>query len=42
MPIGFADTMIGAHALSLKATLVTNNLKHFQKVKGLALENWIE
>ena len=41
-PIGFADTMIGAHALSLKATLVTNNLKHFQKVKGLALENWIE
>ena len=41
-PIGFADTMIGAHALSLKATLVTNNLQHFQKVKGLALENWIE
>ena len=40
-PIGFADTMISAHALSLKATLVSNNLKHFQKVKGLALENWI-
>ena len=41
-PIVFADTMISAHALSLKATLVSNNLKHFQKVKGLALENWIE
>lgn len=40
-PIGFADTMIGAHALSLKATLITNNLKHFQKVKGLSVENWI-
>ncbi len=40
-PIGFADTMIGAHALSLKATLITNNLKHFQNVKGLSVENWI-
>jgi tRNA(fMet)-specific endonuclease VapC len=40
-PIGFADTMIGAHALALKAALVTNNQKHFQNVKGLALENWI-
>ena len=40
-PIGFADTMIGAHALALKAALVTNNQKHFQNVRGLALENWI-
>lgn len=40
-PIGFADTMIGAHALALKAALVTNNLKHFQNVRGLTLENWI-
>lgn len=40
-PIGFADTMIGAHAIALKAALVTNNLKHFQNVKGLTLENWI-
>lgn len=40
-PIGFADTMIAAHALALKAALVTNNQKHFQNVKGLALENWI-
>jgi tRNA(fMet)-specific endonuclease VapC len=40
-PIGFADTMIGAHALALKAALVTNNQKHFQNVKGLTLENWI-
>lgn len=40
-PIGFADTMIAAHALSLKATLVTNNFKHVQQVKGLLVENWI-
>ena len=40
-PIGFADTMIGAHALALKAALVTNNLRHFQNVRGLTLENWI-
>ena len=40
-PIGFADTMIGAHALSLKATLVTNNLRHFQNVRGLDVESWI-
>ena len=39
-PIGLADTMIGAHALSLKATLVANNPKHFKKVKGLSVENW--
>ncbi len=40
-PIGFADTMIGAHALALKVVLVTNNQRHFQNVKGLTLENWI-
>jgi tRNA(fMet)-specific endonuclease VapC len=39
-PIGFAETLIGAHALSLKAALVTNNQKHFENVKGLMLENW--
>jgi tRNA(fMet)-specific endonuclease VapC len=41
MPIGYADTMIAAHALSIDATLVTNNTKHFQSVKGLQLENWV-
>ena len=41
-PIGVFDTMIAGHALALKATLVTNNRKHFQKVKGLKIENWVE
>ena len=39
-PIGVMDTMVAGHALALKATLVTNNLKHFQQVAALRLENW--
>ena len=41
-PIGLFDTMVAGHALALHATLVTNNQKHFQKVKALKIENWIE
>ena len=39
-PIGPLDTLIAAHAVSLKATVVTNNTKHFAQVSGLAVENW--
>lgn len=39
-PIGPLDTMIAAHALSLVATLVTNNLREFSRVPNLAVENW--
>ena len=39
-PIGAMDMMIAAHAKSIKAVLVTNNQKHFTKVKGLKVENW--
>lgn len=39
-PIGNFDTLIAAHARSLRLTLVTNNLKHFSQVEGLRLENW--
>jgi tRNA(fMet)-specific endonuclease VapC len=41
LPIGQMDTLIAAHALSVTATLVTNNEKHFSKVAGLKIENWI-
>src|SRR5450830_865444 len=34
-PIGSLDTMIGAHALSLNVTLVTNNTREFDRVAGL-------
>ncbi len=39
-PIGNMDMMIAAHALALKATVVTNNVKHFSIVPGLKVENW--
>lgn len=41
-PIGSMDMQIAAHALSLQATLVTNNTRHFQRVSGLSFENWVK
>ena len=38
--IGALDTMIAAHALSLRAVLVTNNTCEFSRVAGLQLDNW--
>lgn len=40
-PIGSLDMLIAAHALALKVTLVTNNVKEFKRVKGLTVENWV-
>jgi tRNA(fMet)-specific endonuclease VapC len=40
-PIGNMDLLIAAHARSLSVTLVTNNIKEFEKVRGLKLENWV-
>ena len=40
MPIGPMDFLIAAHALALKAILVTNNTREFLRVPGLALEDW--
>lgn len=41
LPIGSLDTLIAAHALSLKVTLDTNNAAEFSRVDGLRLENWV-
>ena len=39
--IGELDMMIAAHALSAGAVLVTNNLRHYQRIEApLILENW--
>jgi len=39
--IGEMDMMIAAHALSRDAMLVTNNQRHFGRIKApLRLENW--
>jgi tRNA(fMet)-specific endonuclease VapC len=40
-PIGPLDTLIAAHALSLGATLVTANVREFERVPGLVVENWL-
>jgi tRNA(fMet)-specific endonuclease VapC len=38
--IGAMDLLIAAHALALAATLVTNNLAHFQRISGLSVTRW--
>jgi tRNA(fMet)-specific endonuclease VapC len=38
--IGAMDLLIAAHALALDAVLVTNNTRHFRRVKGLEVVNW--
>ena len=40
-PIGDFDEMIAAHALSVGAVLVTGNQRHFRRIPGFAVENWI-
>lgn len=41
LPIGSNDLLIAAHALALGATLVTDNVREFARVEGLAVENWL-
>ena len=40
--IGPLDMMIAGHAKALGYTVVTNNIKEFERVKELKLENWTE
>jgi len=39
--IGSNDLFIAAHAKACNATLVTNNIKEFERVENLKIENWI-
>lgn len=39
--IGANDLLIAAHALHLNAVLVTNNMKEFERIPHLQLENWV-
>ena len=41
-PIGANDLWIACHALAEEATLVTNNIREFERVAGLRLENWVD
>jgi tRNA(fMet)-specific endonuclease VapC len=40
-PIGANDMLIAAHALSLGATLVTDNVRELERVTGLTIANWL-
>lgn len=40
-PIGTMDMLIAAHAKSKGLTVVTNNVREFERVEGLNLENWV-
>lgn len=41
-PIGPYDLLIAGLALSSDMILVTHNIKEFQRIPGLSLENWVE
>ena len=41
-PIGPLDMSIAAHAKAEGMALVTNNIREFERVPGLSLENWVE
>ena len=40
-PLTHADLQIASIALSMNMTLITGNLKHFQRVPELSVENWL-
>ena len=41
-PIGPLDMLIAAHAKSENMILVTNNVREFERVPELEIENWAE
>ena len=40
-PIGELDLLIAVHAKVQDLTLVTNNIREFERIEGLKLENWV-
>jgi tRNA(fMet)-specific endonuclease VapC len=40
-PIGVNDIHIAAHARSQGLVLISNNLREFERVPGLLMENWV-
>lgn len=39
--VGNADLLIAAHAISLNSILVTNNIRDFENIPHIQLENWV-
>lgn len=42
VPLDDFDLILGCCALAHNLTLVTNNVKHFERIEGLQVKNWIE
>lgn len=40
-PIGMADVLIAATAITNRYGIATNNEKHYKRVSGLYVENWL-
>lgn len=41
-PIEEFDLLIASAAIAEDLVLVTDNTRHFQRIEGLKLENWVE
>jgi predicted nucleic acid-binding protein len=41
VPPTHADILVAAQAVTRGYTLVTNNVKHFEGIDGLVIENWV-
>ena len=41
-PLDDFDLVVGCCALAYNLTLVTNNVRHFKRIEGLQIVNWIE
>ncbi|MGH7437227.1 MAG: PIN domain-containing protein [Polyangiaceae bacterium] len=39
-PIGDFDAAIAAHALAVDGVVVTRNVRHFERIRGLDVEDW--
>ncbi len=39
--IGLEDILIGATALANRLVVVTGNIRHFRRIQGLKVENWL-
>jgi len=39
-PIGCNDLWIACHALSINATIITHNVREFERITGLRVEDW--
>ena len=40
--IGLEDVLIAASAITNQYTVVTANIRHFSRIAGLPVENWLE